>query len=347
MFTCSAEKYAFLYDKENREELLMKGVGNQRVKTVRAGELLYIASFPIWNTRAQAEQAKNAPRNAEAVRRVNVRNRKTRFEQIVHANFGRDDYYFTATYTESPQGNRRLDEEYYRDEPQDEIEAQRNVRKFIRALRALVKRKGGDVKKLKYLYVTEETYTRHPDPAYDRARYHHHMLITREVGQDGAGNEITLTRDEIERLWQDMPFASGRVRCDRLQPDKNSGLSAVAQYLVKQEKGETLITEKGARKNQHRYAGSKNLKKPEPTVADHKISKRRVQRLATDVRANAKDIFESLYPDYRLCEEPTVRTSDYVEGAYIYAKMIRKEGEKNERKKERAGQADHGAAGAD
>lgn len=339
MFTCSAEKYAFLFDKENREELLMKGVGNQRVKTVRAGELLYIASFPVWNTRAQAEQAKNAPRNAEAVRWVNVRNRRTRFEQIVHANFGRDDYYFTATYTESPKGNRRLDEDYYRDEPKDEIEAQSNVRKFIRALRALVRRKGGEVKKLKYLYVTEETYTRHPDPAYDRARYHHHMLITREVG-----NGVRLTRDEIEQLWQDMPFASGRVRCDRLQPDTNNGLSAVAQYLVKQEKGETLVTEKGARKNQHRYAGSKNLKKPKPTVADHKISKRRVQHLATDVRANAKDIFESLYPGYKLCEEPTVRTSDYVEGAYIYAKMIRKGG-RNEQKKGRSGQAADGAAG--
>lgn len=339
MFTCSAEKYAFLFDRENREELLMKGVGNQRVKTVRAGELLYIASFPIWNTRAQAEQAKNAPRNAEAVRWVNVRNRRTRFEQIVHANFGRDDYYFTATYTESPKGNRRLDEDYYRDEPKDEIEAQSNVRKFIRALRALVRRKGGEVKKLKYLYVTEETYTRHPDPAYDRARYHHHMLITREVG-----NGVILTRDEIEQLWQDMPFASGRVRCDRLQPDTNNGLSAVAQYLVKQEKGETLITEKGARKSQHRYAGSKNLKKPKPTVADHKISRRRVQRLATDVRANAKDIFESLYPGYKLCEEPTVRTSDYVEGAYIYAKMIRKGG-RNEQKKGRSGQAADGAAG--
>lgn len=339
MFTCSAEKYAFLFDKENREELLMKGVGNQRVKTVRAGELLYIASFPVWNTRAQAEQAKNAPRNAEAVRWVNVRNRRTRFEQIVHANFGRDDYYFTATYTESPKGNRRLDEDYYRDEPKDEIEAQSNVRKFIRALRVLVRRKGGEVKKLKYLYVTEETYTRHPDPAYDRARYHHHMLITREVGSG-----VILTRDEIEQLWQDMPFASGRVRCDRLQPDTNNGLSAVAQYLVKQEKGETLVTEKGARKNQHRYAGSKNLKKPKPTVADHKISKRRVQHLATDVRANAKDIFESLYPGYKLCEEPTVRTSDYVEGAYIYAKMIRKGG-RNEQKKGRAGQTADGAAG--
>ena len=339
MFTCSAEKYAFLFDKENREELLMKGVGNQRVKTVRAGELLYIASFPVWNTKAQAEQAKNAPRNAEAVRWVNVRNRRTRFEQIVHANFGRDDYYFTATYTESPKGNRRLDEDYYRDEPKDEIEAQSNVRKFIRALRVLVRRKGGEVKKLKYLYVTEETYTRHPDPAYDRARYHHHMLITREVG-----NGVRLTRDEIEQLWQDMPFASGRVRCDRLQPDTNNGLSAVAQYLVKQEKGETLVTEKGARKNQHRYAGSKNLKKHKPTVADHKISKRRVQHLATDVRANAKDIFESLYPGYKLCEEPTVRTSDYVEGAYIYAKMIRKGG-RNEQKKGRAGQAADGAAG--
>lgn len=333
MYTASAEKYAFLYDKENMQELMMSSIACQRTKTVRAGDMLYIASFPVWSTRAQLEQAKNAPKNAEAVKWVNRRNRRTKFEQIVHANFGRDDYFVTTTYTETPSGNRRLTEEDYLDEPKDEVEAQSNMRKFIRALRTYVKKLGGAVKKLKYLYVTEETYTKHPDPAYDRARYHHHMLIGRHVGKDANGLDVILSRDAIEEIWQSMPFASGRVRCDRLQPDKHNGLSGVAQYMTKSDKGDMLKTEETARKKQHRYAGSKNLKRPEPTVADHKISRRRVQRLAQDVRACGSEIFEKLYPGYMLADEPVVRTSEYVEGAYIYAKMIKREGGSDEKKR--------------
>lgn len=323
MSGCSAERYEWLYDRPaaGGQDLGMGQVGAQRVKTVRAGDMLYIASFPIWNTAQQSRQARRREKNREAMRRVNQKNRRLYVEQLVHLNFQKGDYFFTATYTERPQGNVRLDEAYYRDEPRDEAQAQDNVRRFIRALRALVKKKGGDVKALKYLYVTEETNSRHPDPAYEQARYHHHMFISRE-----AGNGVELTRDEIEQTWAQMPFASGRTRCEYLQPDRVTGLSGAARYFMKSEKGEEGRRDKNGRTTRpHRYAGSKNLKKPQPLTADRKISRRRVQRLAEDVRKNAKEIFEKLYPAYVLYEEPTVRTSDYVAGAYIYARMVRRE----------------------
>lgn len=327
-YAYNAEKYEFLYDKEASGDLLQNKVGCQRVKSVRAGDMLYVSSFPVWNTRSQAEAARNAPKHAEAVRKVNQRNRRRRFEQIVHANFKRGDYFFTATYTEPPRGNVRLDEDYYRDEPQDEAEAQKNIRKFVRALRRMVKKRGGRLEVFKYLYVTEETYGRHPDPAYEQARYHHHMLISRYAGKDESGRDILITRDEIEALWQSMPFASGRTRCDVLQPDRRNGLSGVANYMMKSEKGEGQVD--GRYCKRHSYAGSKNLIIPQATTADHKISKRRVQRLAQDVRANGREIFEKLYPGYELAEEPVVKMSEYVEGAYIYARLIRREERRHE-----------------
>lgn len=328
----SAEKYAFLFDRETSGDLLQDNVGNQRVKSVRAGDMLYLTSFPVWSTRKQHEAAQRAPKHAEAVRKINQRNRRMRFEQIVHANFRKGDYFFTATYSEPPRGNTSLGEEYYRDEPKDEAEAQKNVRKFIRVLRRMVKKKGGRLEAYKYLYVTEETYSRHPDPAYEQARYHHHMLISRYAGRDANGNDVIITRDEIEELWQSMPFASGRTRCDVLQPDRRNGLSGVANYMMKSETGAEQRDGRYCKK--HSYAGSKNLIIPAATTADHKISKRRVQRLAQDVRANAREIFERLYPDYELAEEPTVRASQYVEGAYFYARMIRREGKHGERRRQ-------------
>ena len=345
----SAEKYEFLYDKSAQGgfDLRMRQVARQRVKTVKAGDMLYIASFPLWNTMAQGQQARGCKPTREAQRAINQRNRRLHLEQMVHLNFGKGDYFFTATYTERPHGNVRLGEEYYRDEPRDEQEAQSNVRKFIRALRRLVKQKGGDGSALKYLYITEQTQSRHPDPAYEQERYHHHMFIGRE-----AGNGVELTRDEIEQTWARMPFASGRTRCDYLQPDRVTGLSGVAGYFLKSEKGEQTGRDKtGRSKRYHRYAGSKNLKKPRATVADHKISSRRVERLAADVRASGKEIFEKLYPGYALYEEPVVKVSDYVAGAYIYARMVRKEGGRTD--DGRTGQAAlcdpgaHGKRGAD
>lgn len=347
MYAASAQKYEFLFDRETEGDRLdQRAVGFQRTKAVRAGRMLYIACFPVWNTRKMSERAKGAPKNAKAIEDVNRRNRKIKFEQLVEANFGQEDFYFTTTYTEAPHGNRKMSEADYEGEPQNEREAQANVRKFVRALRALVKRKGGDAKKLRYVYVTEETWSRHPDPQWVQARYHHHMLIGSAVGTDRDGREVRLTRDEIEDLWQSMPFCGGRTRCDRLQPDRKSGLAGVANYFMKGDAREIGKKEQGKR---HRFACSKNLKRPRERTADHKISRRKVQRLAEDVRANAKDILEGMYPGYELAEDAKVKLSNYVEGAYIYAKMVRRdEVEQSGRAagKRAGGDGERGTAGA-
>ena len=326
MYAASAQKYEFLFDRETEGERLdQRTVGFQRTKGVKAGRMLYIACFPVWNTRKMCDAAKGAPRNARAIENVNRRNRRIKFEQLVEENFGKEDYYFTATYSEAPHGNRRLTEKDYEGEPQDEKEAQANVRKFVRALRALVRRKGGEAKKLRYVYVTEETWSRHPDTQWVQARYHHHMLIGSAVGKDRDGRDVRLTRDEIEDLWRSMPFCGGRTRCDRLQPDRKSGLAGVANYFMKGDARDSDDGNKEGKAKRHRFACSKNLKRPRETTADHKISRRRVQRIAEDVRANAKAILESVYPGYELAEDVKVKLSNYVEGAYIYAKMVRRD----------------------
>ena len=43
--------------------------------------------------------------------------------------------------------------------------------------------------------------------------------------------------------------------------------------------------------------------------------------IAADVRENGVEIFAKLYQEYRLTELPVVRMSDFVAGAYIYARM--------------------------
>ena len=60
------------------------------------------------------------------------------------------------------------------------------------------------------------------------------------------------------------------------------------------------------------------------TVSDRKVSRRRASMVARDVEWNGKEIFEAIYPGYRLMDPPAVRYSDYVAGAYIYARMRRR-----------------------
>ena len=71
-----------------------------------------------------------------------------------------------------------------------------------------------------------------------------------------------------------------------------------------------------------RWEHSRNLKKPDERVSDRKIPRRRAALVARDVQANGREIFEKLYPGYRL-EEARVRYSDFAAGAYIYARMRR------------------------
>ena len=67
-----------------------------------------------------------------------------------------------------------------------------------------------------------------------------------------------------------------------------------------------------------------NLTEPVVRESDRRISRTRLAKIARDVMADGKEILEKLYPEYRLEEVPVVRYSDFVAGAYIYARMRRR-----------------------
>ena len=314
MYQYTADQYEVLYQEAagpvTAERIALGRTGAQRTQTTTAGDMLYIRSYPVWKTSGDGGRAKRVKPTKEAQRKLNQRNRRLYVEQLAHANFGREDYYLTLTYTETPRQGMRLTDDYWYDEPLDMDDAKKHLSAYLTRLKRRVRRLGGD---LKYIAVTEETWSRHADAHDDHARYHHHLILSCP----------SVSRDEVEQLWQDMGHSAGRTNCQRLQPD-GSGIAALAQYIMKAEDGEKRRDRNGKLYYQHRYTCSRNLKKPVTRTSDHKISRRRVAMVAMDVMHDGMDIFRALYPGYEPTEAPRIYISDYVAGAYIYCRMRRR-----------------------
>ena len=170
--------------------------------------------------------------------------------------------------------------------------AYRDVTNYLRRVKRF-RKKNGIEGEFKYVYSIE-----YSDVEGVEKRGHHHVLMS------GVG----MSRDDAEELW-----GKGRANADRAQPD-DFGLAGFAIYFTK-----TGQRAKGKR----RFGSSKNLTQPTVTVADTKISRRKASFLAHDAEAYGKDLFEHLYNGY-LMNEIEVKTSAYVAGAYIYARMRRR-----------------------
>lgn len=312
MYQCNAEQYEVLYHPAEgpvtQERMGLRQVAAQRTQTTRAGDMLYVRSYPIWNTAAEGRRARAVRPTPEAQRKLNQRRRRLRFEQLAHANFGKGDYFLTLTYTPTPRQGEAMDGAYWANEPEDMDAAHKSLMNYLRKLKRLIRKRGGA--ELKYLGVTEETWSRHADAHDDHPRYHHHILLSRSC----------LDRDEVEQIWREMGHAEGRTNCRLLQPD-GSGIAALCSYMTKMENGRKR--ERAEDWYRHSYTASRNLTKPVSSSADKKISRRRVAQVAMDVRRDGMDIFRTLYPGYEPTEAPQVFISDYVSGAYIYCRMRR------------------------
>ena len=167
--------------------------------------------------------------------------------------------------------------------------ARRDMQNYIRRVKRY--RKAHGLPEIKYVYVIE-----YQGEEGEPKRVHHHVIMS---GMD---------RDAAEKLW-----GRGRANSARLQPDEN-GLEGLARYITK-----TLPRFK----SEKRWVCSKNLTEPTVTTADTKITRRKAARLAHDAEAYGKDLFEHLYPGY-LFNDVEIKTSAYVAGAYIYARMRRR-----------------------
>lgn len=179
--------------------------------------------------------------------------------------------------------------------PADYAAAVKDSGNYIRRLRR-AHSAGSTEDPLRYIVVTELR-----DVDGEPVRAHHHIITNFR------------DRDAAERLWT----KGGRKQSRRLQPDTFE-YEGLARYLGKQarlQKGVTVT---------RRWRASRNLKRPKVTTADHKITRRRVRKLASASEQERSDLFERLYPGFRYLD-CSVRYSDYVAGAYIYVRLRKKE----------------------
>ena len=277
-----------------------RGVEIQRTRTIKAGDLLYCSSYPIWDTatrrdaEAKLTKAKERKGTTDAQRKLNARKAEEKLVQLINANFVAGDHLVTCTYAQGK-------------EPPDLSTAQKHMRNYMARVKRLCRRRG--LPDPEYVYVTEVTQSNRWG-----VRYHHHMVM-----------RCALTREEVETMWIKSHGICNTKQAQRLK----EGLTGWAKYLAKQ----VCSTNPGSKAvelyaTKHRWAASKGLKIPQATEADKKISRRRVEKIAQDIQRDpdlARLHMEACYPGYEVLEM-TVKTSDWVTGAYVYAVMCKKEG---------------------
>lgn len=297
-----AEKYEILFDLQ-KGEMNQTEVGAIRTKTIRAGDTLEVEAFPITRISQEARREAIRRKSTAAQENLNVQNARKKICRLLENNFGDGDYGLHLTIAYEPYEHGRMNKLEYIDRieksglPTEDDGARKMIKNYLRKLKREMKRRGRDPKELKYLYVIESSGERRPDdPEPMFPKYHFHAAIS------APG----LDRSDLERLWE-----AGYANCDRLNFNHN-GLQAFAKYITKQ------------RKAVRRWARSRNLIEPVATVSDRKISKRRAAMIAMDVNQFGREIFEKLYPGYRCTDEVRVRFSEFVPGAYIYARLRRR-----------------------
>lgn len=290
--------YEILYDLP-KGDYAGKLVAGIRTITVRAGKSLEVMCHPIarrWPEAARREAKRR--RTSPAMEKINARNAELNLMRLMEINFTPRALVFTGTFEypgdEDP-GLMNLDDLWERWHagklPEDVEDVRRKVRNFLQR----IKRRTEAPEKLKWILRIEEG-TKESALGMP-PRYHVHMLIEAE----GLG------QDDVSSLW---PF--GFTRCDRFDV-RRDGPARLARYFTKNRRGGRCISH------------SRNLKKPQRRVSERKISRRRAIQVAADVRGAGREILEKLYPGYQLMEAPRVTYSDYMPGAYIYARMRRRD----------------------
>lgn len=299
-----ASRYEILYDlpsgEYNRAE-----VGGIRTRTVRAGDTIEVECYPLTRIGARAvEEAARRKRQRACQEKLNRKNAEKKIRRYIEENFTTAAYVLTLTWDYgridrfhmSAAEADRLWYDYGL--PVDEEDARRALNNFYRRVKTRIRQRGGDPRAMKHLYVLEITHANKGGFAH----YHFHLVI------EAPG----LTDADLKALWP-----HGFARADRLS-FRDEGPARLANYLTKSHTTEEQTSD-GRRLR--RWGHSKNLREPTETVSDRKLSRRRAALIAADVQANGVAIFESLYPGYQCVETPRVFHSDFVAGAYIYARL--------------------------
>ena len=287
--------FELLYDLPNGE---YDGRGLDGVKTVtyRAGRSLEVICFPVVKLSKEARREAKRRKSTPAMEKLNARNTERHVMRLLEANFTEAAFYVTGTYA-YPAGDyglcnlEQLAEDYdRRGLPWDAERVRMDVRNFTAKLRRRVVKAAESAEGFKWLYSIEEG--KQPPAEGLPRKYHFHGVF------EGPG----LSREIIESLW-----GHGFTRCERFRLD-DDGAARLARYICKQKKGGRW------------WSHSRNLVSPQPRESVRKVSRRRLSVMAADVKRNGPETLEKLYPGYKAVEID-VKYSDFVAGAYIYARL--------------------------
>ncbi len=181
----------------------------------------------------------------------------------------------------------------------DEI-ATKDIQRWLRRVRYRYRKRGME---LKYIWTMERT---------KKGRYHFHVVLSGGID-----------RDELEQLW-----GHGYANSKRLQFDE-SGLTALSRYMTKSyaDSDEDRVTYRA-------YNPSKNLIDPEPTYNDSRIGSRKKAAELADLDWNA---WRELYPEYEVADLWPFHSDEYG-SVYIFARLHRIDGRREESKRRRRNQ---------
>lgn len=237
----------------------------------------------------KGKRSKKEKVSIPAQKKLNDKNARRIFRQVAETNFGKNDYSVTVTYN-----NEFL--------PDTVEEAEKEARNYLR--RIARRRKKDGLEDLKYMIVTSSRDGKDGKPV----RIHHHILM------NGG-----LDRNIIEDLWrrrkrkgEKKGRSLGFANCDRIQPDANSGIAALCNYLS------------GNPTQKRRWSSSQNLERPTQRTNDHRYSRRKIIKLA--LFPEDYTFWEKLYPGYEITDKINGYAAIYNDftGWSIYIKLRRK-----------------------
>lgn len=260
---------------DHLENLRDKRIVKCRRKTVKSGKILECEIYPVMSDMGKWKRGKGKKKQESrtAQKNLNDKNAIKHFVRLINANFTEKDITIHLTFDDA-------------NLPKSYEQAKNYVTNYINRLKRRMKKLG--LGELKYVYVIEFN-----NAEGKKVRIHSHIIMNFN------------DRKVAEELW-----VKGFANSKQLQPN-NSGLTALAKYMVKQQRKDGT----------KRYSPSRNLKQPKITVADSKVTRKRAERIALN-QNTAHETFEKMYPGYQF-NEIKVKYSPFTSGVYIYVEMIR------------------------
>lgn len=231
----------------------------------------------------RGKRSKKKQLSAPKQKRLNDKNAKRYFIQLLNSNFGYGDIHISATYS---------DDEL----PATLEDAEREAKNYIRRIDYRRKKEG--LSPLKYILVTEGRTEKDGETP---VRIHHHIIINQGLDRDVVESLWCRRRKKGEKEGKRIGF----VNADRLQPNEY-GIEAIARYISKDPQGKK------------RWTGSHNLVKPWSRDNDSKYKRRELEKA---IRNDDRYYWESKYPGYWLTEYRPVY-NDFT-GWSVYLKLRR------------------------